>query len=199
MKKSYSEVFISICCFILLLFVFALVTTLAIFQRNRIIKDDLRKYPLRDSSEILYSFDSSTIENGNLIINGWAIQPGLKYPYYNYGQDYHGEGVYNHFAFACIDMEEERITLFPTVLSREKNTERLPDDGMALVRIGGDGVLLHAGSFPAGCSPECNIQKLLYNTFPGSSNKIAPERQRILPPKSGNPLFSFPRPCGIIP
>lgn len=120
--------------FIVTLIVIALVTGTALYtlfwrDRQTVRISDTSDYQTGSADEIMYSIDLAERQaDGSYMIQGWCIQPGITYPYYNYGIGIESAGVYNnmHIGF----LYEDRVYTIPTELERRDDISENMNDGI---------------------------------------------------------------------
>ena len=83
-----------------------------------------------ESEKIEYRINSVTELQDTIQIEGWAVQKGIQYPYYNYGIDENSKGVYNKMRIGYADHKKKKATLFPTILEKSAEANETVNDGI---------------------------------------------------------------------
>lgn len=111
---------------------FVFLISYAIYCQNSVIiisDNKIRPY-ISEDDKLIYRLDSVTKKNDVVIIEGWAVQKGILYPYYNYSLDKSGYGVYNKLYLGIVDENSKTVLLFPTVLGESDVANETIDDGI---------------------------------------------------------------------
>ena len=118
-------------CILFILMTSSVVLFVSSFRHQnsvRYIAENKMKISAIGSEKFEYSIDSIKEEYDSVMIRGWAVQKGLQYPYYNYGMDESGLGVYNKFYLGCL--ERKQIILFPMKLEKSAEANEAMNDGI---------------------------------------------------------------------
>ncbi len=130
MKKDLVHTERFFCFFYLsLLCSFFLLTVVAIWQRNAVRTVPFDKISVGDPHAVSYHINHVTEKNGTIQVEGWVVQKGVLYPYFNYGMDERGKGSYVKMRVACMNQGKGKLFLFPTQCLNRPDAERAIADG----------------------------------------------------------------------
>lgn len=79
--------------------------------------------------QIEYAIEGAQYQaDGSYLIQGWCVQPGITYPFYNYGEDNYANGVYNNIHVGYLS--EDQVHIVPTRLEQREDVNQIMDDGI---------------------------------------------------------------------
>lgn len=89
---------------------------------------NLTDYQVGSAEQIAYDIESVQYQSdGSCILQGWCVQPGVTYPFYNYGYDTYERGVYNNIHVGYL--LDDQVYIAPTRLEQHDDVNRIMNDG----------------------------------------------------------------------
>lgn len=122
-----------LCLGAVLLAALAGLAVLGIYQlRFRVEKDPLAHYQVLDAEQTRFAWEleSCQVENGELVVSGWLVEPGKEYRGLNGGTGEDNIGVYNCVWVVLLDEATGTVYRLPTQARLPGNGDPYPEDGI---------------------------------------------------------------------